>query len=174
MQTSTPPDDTPLMHAKTPASPVAGPYGHPFHPIAVTIPIGAWIAVLVFDIAALSGFEREPFTIAAAWLIAIGVIGAVLAAVFGLMDFTRIVGHTQARRTALIHMTINLAVVVLFVVNFFVHLASPADGSVAGLILTIVALLALGVSGWLGGRLAYHFGVRVADERTQAEGFAAA
>jgi hypothetical protein len=26
-------------------------------------------------------------------------------------------------------------------------------------------------SGWLGGMLAYRFGVRVADETTQAEGF---
>ena len=30
--------------AKRPASPVAGPYGHPFHPILVTIPIGSWVA----------------------------------------------------------------------------------------------------------------------------------
>ena len=30
---------------------LAGPYGHPFHPILVTVPIGAWAASLVFDIA---------------------------------------------------------------------------------------------------------------------------
>lgn len=29
---------------------LAGPYGHPFHPILVTVPIGAWVASLVFDI----------------------------------------------------------------------------------------------------------------------------
>lgn len=167
-------DETPLMHAKKPLSPIAGPYGHPFHPILVTVPIGSWIAALVFDIAALSGFEREPFTIGAAWLIAIGVIGAVIAAIFGLMDFSRIPARTKAKRTATTRMTINLAVVVLFIVNFFVHLASPSDGSVVGLILTIVGVLALGVSGWLGGKLAYHYGVRVASEQTQAEGFTAA
>lgn len=166
-------DDTPLMHAKKPASPLAGPYGHPFHPMVVTIPIGTWVAALIFDIAALSGFNREPFTVGAAWLIAIGVIGAAIAAVFGLMDFSRIPARTAAKQTATTHMIINLAVVVLFIVNFFVHLASPADGSVVGLILTIIGLIAIGVSGWLGGKLAYHYGVRVADEQTQAEGYTA-
>jgi uncharacterized membrane protein len=43
--------------------------------------------------------------------------------------------------------------------------------SVGLLLLSIVALALLGASGWLGGKLAYHFGVRVADEATQAEGF---
>jgi hypothetical protein len=35
----------------------------------------------------------------------------------------------------------------------------------------LVAVAILGASGWLGGKLAYHYGVRVADEHTQAEGF---
>jgi uncharacterized membrane protein len=35
----------------------------------------------------------------------------------------------------------------------------------------VVAVAILGASGWLGGKLAYHYGVRVADEQTQAEGF---
>jgi uncharacterized membrane protein len=39
------------------------------------------------------------------------------------------------------------------------------------LVLTIVALVLLGVSGWLGGELSYRYGVRVADEIDQAESF---
>ncbi|WP_202878223.1 DUF2231 domain-containing protein [Kribbella jejuensis] len=38
--------------------------------------------------------------------------------------------------------------------------------------LSLIALAILGVSGWLGGKLAYRYGVRVADEQTQREGFA--
>ena len=34
-----------------------------------------------------------------------------------------------------------------------------------------VALAVLAVSGWLGGKLAYRYGVRVADEATQAQGY---
>ena len=42
-----------LQHAKQPVSAaLTGPYGHPFHPMLVTVPIGAWISSLVFDIAA--------------------------------------------------------------------------------------------------------------------------
>lgn len=40
-----------LEQAKHPvSSALSGPYGHPFHPILVTVPIGAWVASLVFDI----------------------------------------------------------------------------------------------------------------------------
>jgi uncharacterized membrane protein len=42
---------------------------------------------------------------------------------------------------------------------------------VGPLVLSIVGLAIVGVSGFLGGKLAYHYGVRVADEATQADGF---
>lgn len=41
-----------LRQAKQPVSgALAGPYGHPFQPILVTVPIGAWVCSLVFDVA---------------------------------------------------------------------------------------------------------------------------
>ena len=41
-----------MRQAKQPVSALlAGPYGHPYHPMLVTAPIGAWVASLVFDIA---------------------------------------------------------------------------------------------------------------------------
>ena len=42
-----------VHHAKEPVAPVAGPYGHPFHPILVTVPIGAWVSSLIFDFATM-------------------------------------------------------------------------------------------------------------------------
>jgi uncharacterized membrane protein len=39
------------------------------------------------------------------------------------------------------------------------------------LVLAAISLAMLAVSGYLGGKLAYRYGVRVADEQTQAEGF---
>ena len=47
-----------LGEAKHPVSRLAGPYGHPFHPILVTVPIGAWVASFVFDLA--SRLSEEP------------------------------------------------------------------------------------------------------------------
>lgn len=163
----------PLYRAKRPKTVLAGPYGHPFHPVLVTIPIGVWIASAVFDIVALASAEKEAaFAEGAYWLIGIGIIGALLAALFGLMDLLTIPRGTKAFRTGLTHMTLNLTVVVLFVVDFAVRASQGSDeASVAGFVLSLVALALLSVSGVLGGRLASHYGVRVADEQTQREGF---
>jgi uncharacterized membrane protein len=174
MTTSTPGSSTPAQtqRAKKPRTLLAGPYGHPFHPVLITIPIGAWVASLVFDLAAILGDEPQVFAEGAYWLIAIGIVGALAAAVFGLMDLSTIPRGTKALRTGLVHMTLNLIVVGLYVVNFAVRRAQGYD-EVTGVALTlsVVALAILGASGWLGGKLAYHYGVRVADEETQAEGF---
>ncbi len=79
------------QEAKTPVSVVAGPYGHPFHPILVTLPIGAWTCSLIFDVASKVRDGGAPSLVDAAyWLIGIGVVGAVVAAVFGLLDLLAI------------------------------------------------------------------------------------
>jgi uncharacterized membrane protein len=163
-----------LMHrAKHPKTVLAGPYGHPFHPVLVTIPIGAWVASAVFDIIALaSSAKEEVFAEGAYWLIGMGIVGAVLAAVFGLMDLLAIPRGTKAFRTGLTHMVLNLTVVVLFVIDFAVRAGQGHEqASVAGFILSLIALALLSISGSLGGKLAYHYGVRVATEQTQKEGF---
>ena len=159
---------------KRPVTPLAGPYGHPFHPILVTVPIGTWVASIVFDLASLNADRTRVFTEGSYWLIAIGVLGALAAALFGFLDLLAIPRGTPAFRTGLIHMGLNLSVATAFAVSWLLRrgeLDDP-DGVAVGLIvLSAVALAALGLSGWLGGKLSYRYGVRVADEATQAEGF---
>src|SRR5438067_2031730 len=111
---------TTRQHGKRPVSIVAGPYGHPIHPILVTVPIGAWVASLVFDIASHPAGEHAVFTKGAFWLIGIGIVGAVAAAIFGLLDLLAIPRGTRAFTTALTHMVLNLVVVGLYIVNFAV------------------------------------------------------
>jgi uncharacterized membrane protein len=161
--------------AKHPATPVAGPYGHPFHPIFVTIPIGAWVSSLVFDIAtkAKDGGDQG-LAHGSYWLIGIGIVGALAAALFGLMDLSRLRRGTEALRMGLIHMTLNLAVVAAFVVDFlWRHESSYEEPRVktGQLVLSAVALGVLSVSGWIGGMLSYKYGVRVAHEDDQAKHF---
>jgi uncharacterized membrane protein len=163
--------DSPLRRAKRPRSILAGPYGHPFHATVITIPIGAWTSSIVFDILALCGLEPEAFALAAQWLVAIGIVGALLAAFFGLMDLSTLTKGTKARRIALTHMTFNTVAILLFVVSFIIRLGQSGEVSVAGFVLSVIALLAVGVSGFLGGELSYRYGVRVADEETQQRGF---
>jgi len=152
---------------------LAGPYGHPVHPILVSVPIGAWIASLVFDVGSHIVDKPGFLSHASQWLIAIGVLGALAAAVFGFLDLVTIPPGSPALRTALIHMTLNLVVTVAYVVNFLWRRSDAvADGPVGGgpLALSVVSIFVLGVSGFLGGKLAYHYGVRVADESSQHVG----
>jgi uncharacterized membrane protein len=162
-------------HAKSPKTNAAGPYGHPFHPILVTVPIGAWICSVIFDVATkLNERGAASLVDASYWLIAIGVIGAVVAAAFGLLDLLNIPRGTPAMRTGLTHLALNLSVVAMFVINFIWRTSTHRTADevrIGQAVLSIVAVAVLAVSGWLGGKLSYRYGVRVADEDTQAEGF---
>jgi uncharacterized membrane protein len=159
--------------AKHPITPLAGPYGHPFHPALVTVPIGAWICSMVFDVISKRADDPVVYGRGAYWLIGIGIAGAAAAALFGLLDLLSIPRRTPAFRLGLIHAGFNVVVLALFVVSFLVRRGGDFGPTSTGLlVLSSVALASLAVSGWLGGKLAYHYGVRVADERTQAEGLA--
>ena len=164
-----------LDDAKRPVSPVlAGPYGHPFHPILVPVPIGAWVCVSVFDLASHVVSDPGFLNRGAEWLIAIGVLGALAAACTGFLDLLAIPTGTAAFRMATVHMALNLVVTAAYIGNFLWRHGSYASGGAmpAGpLTLALASLALLGVSGFLGGKLAYRYGVRVAHETTQAEGF---
>jgi uncharacterized membrane protein len=168
-------DDVQLQAKRPISALLAGPYGHPFHPILVTVPIGAWVASLVFDISSRVVDEPGFLTRGSEWLIAIGVVGALLAAMVGFLDLVAIPSGTTTFRTALVHMTLNLLVTTAYIVNFLWRHGDYADGGTVGagrIVLSAISLAVLGASGYLGGKLAYHYGVRVADETTQAEGYA--
>jgi len=163
-----------VTDAKHPVSVVAGPYGHPFHPILVTIPIGAWVTAFIFDLVSRRAGEAAVFTKGAYWLIGMGIIGAVLAAVFGVLDLLTIPRASKAFRTGVTHMALNLSAVALFAIGFAArhgHLNDRSGTPISLIVLSAVTLAVLGASGWLGGKLSYRYGVRVADEATQAEGF---
>ena len=165
-------DSSALRRAKRPATILAGPYGHPFHPLLVAIPIGVWVAAFVFDLASFWSERPQDFTRGAQWLVAIGLIGALVAACAGLLDLSRLTRGTKARRTALIHMSLNLIVVALFFVSFLIRLnADKESASALGFVFSLIGLLVLGASGYLGGELVFRLGVRVADETTQQEGY---
>jgi uncharacterized membrane protein len=167
-----PPEAQPLERAKRPVTGLAGWYGHPLHPALVAIPLGAWVASFVFDVA--SHLAADPVMLAhgARWLIAIGVLGALAAATIGLLDLLAIPTGTRAFRTALLHMSLALTATTLYAIGFAIRDSEPTGpvGTVP-MVLSVAALLVLGGTGYLGGTLAYRYGVRVVDEATQADGY---
>lgn len=173
--------------SKQPINILAGTYGSPVHPILVTVPIGAWLASLVFDIGSRIGGPGPALYIGSMWLIGIGIIGALAAAASGFLDYLRIPAKTHVARLGLIHMGLNLVVVAVYIFNFLVrwawqpgevllHSGQPADGGVYTwlIVLSAVSYAALGLSGHLGSLMSYRYGVRVVDEATQRQGYGAA
>lgn len=162
-------------NSKQPVSPfLVGPYGHPFHPILVTVPIGAWVGSLVFDVASRINHSPEFLTRGSEWLVAIGILGALAAASIGFLDFCSIPPGTAAYRTALLHLSLNLLVTLAYALGWWWRYASTPDHGrvlIGQIVLSGASLAVLALSGALGGKLAYHYGVRVADEQAQAAGF---
>jgi uncharacterized membrane protein len=91
-----------------------------------------------------------------------GVIGALAAAVPGLIDALSL--RHAPKRVAMVHMSINLLVVVLYLVNL--RLRWAGNQSLAPLALSLIGVMGIGVSGWLGGKMVYQQRVGV-DETPQ-------
>ena len=131
---------------------------HPLHPMLITLPIGMWIFSLVCDVAALATGDMF-WSGMAYYAMAGGVISALLAALPGLVDlFT--MNPSFVRRLGIWHMGINLLVVALYVVNLLWRRGGDPE-AVGPFVLSLAAVLLLGVSGWLGGELIYVHGVAV-------------
>jgi uncharacterized membrane protein len=164
------------LQSKKPRSALAGSYGHPIHPILVTLPLGAWVFALVFDLVSYASAEPRLWSQGAMWLMLFGVLAAALAAVFGTVDLLNVPRGTAAFATGRIHAVLNSAALVLYLCNFIWRYRTQDNweaAPVVSLVLSFIGLAVLGASGFLGGKLAYHYGVRVADESVQAEGFRA-
>lgn len=164
----------PRYAAKRPTTVLAGPYGHPLHPALVAVPIGAWVGSVVLDIASRFVGSAAAASHAAWWLIGLGVLGALVAASVGALDLFGIPTGTRAWRVGLVHMACNLTATAAFALCWLLRRddVGPAQGTSTGhLALSVGALLLLGVGGFLGGELVYRYGVRVADESTQAAGY---
>ena len=139
---------------RTPAS-IAG---HPIHPMLVTVPIGLWIFSLVCDFIARGGGANPAWATVAFYCMGGGIVGALLAAVPGLIDLVSL--PAGPRGTALAHMGINLTVVALYVVNFWMRMGAP-DKPDNLVWLSLVSVLLLAVSGWLGGKMVFEHGIGV-------------
>jgi uncharacterized membrane protein len=140
---------------RTPAS-IAG---HPIHPMIVPIAIGGFLLSFIFDIVCLSTGHVDPWSTVAFYTMIGGIVGALVAAVFGLVDLLSLpAGYTK--HVALTHMGINLVVVALFACNAWLRHGEP-NPSGTPFILSIVGVALLVVSGWLGGKMVYEAGVGV-------------
>jgi uncharacterized membrane protein len=141
-------------------SPTAQIAGYPIHPMLVPFPIVCFVGTLITDIAyyATVNMIWADFS---AWLVTIGLIMGLLAAIAGLADFlgNRLI---RAQAPAWPHMLGNVLVMVLATFNVLVHSRDAWTSVVpTGLILSAVVVLILPVTGWLGWSMVYRHRVGV-------------
>ena len=121
--------------------------GNPLHPALTDVPLGAWSTAFVLD---LAGSE------AADGALAVGILGAVPAALTGLNDWSHLKG--EERQVGIAHALLNTAGLTLNIAS----LAARKSGwRGLGKLLSATAYAGALVSAHLGGELSFGFGVRV-------------
>ena len=137
--------------------------GHPIHPVLIVLPLGLFISAVIFDALFLAR-GLPVFAMASYWNIALGVVGGLLAALFGLIDWLAIPTATRAKRIGLLHGLVNVTVVAIFASAWLMRRGTFDLAPDMRVFLLEVAGLLLGtVGGWLGGELVDRLGVGVDD-----------
>jgi uncharacterized membrane protein len=150
------------MQTRNPVS-SANIMGHPMHPILITLPIGLFVGVLLFDLIFWQT-GTEMWATGALWLLGAGLIAAALAAVAGLIDF---LGDQRIRALsdAWQHAIGNVIMVLIQLFSFYERYRYGTSAVVPlGLSLSFVAILIVLFTDWKGGEMVFRHRVAVYDE----------
>ena len=137
--------------------------GVPIHAILVPFPIVCFTGAMLTDIT-YSNSPQVQWANFSQWLLAVGLIMGVLAAIFGLIDF---LAAGRARpRIGWFHLGGNAVILVLALFNNLIHARDGWTGVVpTGLTLSVITFLLMLVTGFLGWRMAYAHVERPVGER---------
>lgn len=136
-------------------------FGHPVHPMLVVFPLGLLASAVLFDILYLTT-ANPAFPTVSFYMIAVGVIGGLLAAIFGFIDWLALPNNSRAKNIGLWHGIGNFVIVVMFAVSWLLRRGNPnfvPDG-----LSSILAFAGVGlalITWWIGGELVYRLGVAV-------------
>jgi|SRR5215203_745173 len=136
-------------------------FGHPVHPMLIPFPLGLLGTAVLFDLIDLI-VGWESLARGAFYMIAAGILSALLAAVFGAVDWLAVPSGTRAKGIATAHGLGNVVIVVLFAAAWLLRRDDPPENA-AGLpiVLEVIGVLGALVTGWLGGELVDRLGVGV-------------
>jgi uncharacterized membrane protein len=134
-------------------------FGHPIHPVLVTLPVGLFITAVVCDIIYLIT-RNTFFNVVAYYDIIIGIIGGLTAAIFGFRDWLALPHGTRARRIGGMHGIGNVILVVLFLVTWLLRMPNANfTPTTLALVFSFGGILLGLLTAWLGGEMVYRLGV---------------
>jgi nitrite reductase/ring-hydroxylating ferredoxin subunit/uncharacterized membrane protein len=130
-------------------------FGHPLHPVFVTLPIGAWTTTLMFDLIWLNNEERAIARGAdlTMWL---GLGGAVISAITGATNWVDTDG--MEKRTGMMHALLNSSAVGINLLSAILRLTRQRRTAIT---LSTIAYAIAFYSAYLGGELSYSNGIGV-------------
>ena len=134
--------------------------GHSVHQMLIVLPLGLLTTAVVFDIIHLLGGSVR-WADVAYWMIGAGVIGGLLAAPFGLIDWLSVPPGTRAKRVGAVHGLGNLAVVLLFAASWLVRRANPTAPAWTAYLFSFFGFSIAARTAWLGGEMVTRLGVGV-------------
>lgn len=123
--------------------------GHPVHPMITDIPIGAWTTAAVLDVVELTGEKK--YAPGADAAIAVGLVGAIGAAVTGITDWSETNGHS--RKIGLMHGLLNTAAAALYGTSLVCR-SKKERGT--GIGLALLGYAVTGAAAYLGGHMVYN------------------
>ena len=137
--------------------------GHGAHPILIVFPLGLLATAAIFDIIYLLT-NNQQLANASYWMIAAGIVGGLVAAVPGFVDWWAIPSGTRAKRVGLVHGVGNDVVLILFGLAWWFRrdTLNHAPETVS----LVLSMLGVGLAlftGWLGGELVERLGMAVHD-----------
>src|SRR5215471_8937166 len=136
--------------------------GHPIHPMLIVFPLGLLVTSLIFDFIRMATGDGT-WSLISFYMIGAGILGSVLAAIFGTIDWLAIPQNTRAKALGFWHGAGNGLVVALFIVSWLLRRGDTGRPPAIAVILSLIAVLIGAVTAWLGGELVDRLGIGVAD-----------
>lgn len=136
--------------------------GHALHQQLIPFPFGLLVTAVIFDALYLITGSGEIATVAW-WMIAAGIVGGLLAAPFGWIDWFAIPTGTRAKKIGLLHGTGNVVLLAIFAGSWLLRRSVPEEPSAVALVLSFAGLALAIFTGWLGGELVDRHAVAIDD-----------
>ena len=140
--------------------------GGPIHPMLVHYPIALWTTSVITDL--IFYFCRNTsLVLISKFLIAAGIVGALAAAIPGLIDWTGIT-DAAAKKTGNLHLFLNVSALILFSASLYLRMKNYGAPLVGfhlkvPFVISVVGWLDMAIAASFGGKLVYEHRMGVTE-----------